>query len=142
MFRISQIFQKLVTAFHDAESAIEGGATRIYQLLPDDMKAVVDGEVSVAKQYVSDAISQADLGLARHQQAIALGVEEAIDTELALLTKGVSVPYNALTNHAIDAMVATAIAAAHNAGLSIKARLASGTAVQLSPPAATAEQPA
>lgn len=137
MFRISQIFQKVVTTFHAVEATIENDVQRIYALLPSDLKSVVDQDVQIAKQYVSDAISQADSSLASHQQAIAMGVEEAIDTELALLTRGVSVPYNAFTNHAIDALVATAIAAAHNAGLSIKARMASGTAIPISSTATT-----
>lgn len=127
MFRISQVFQSATTAFHDIAANIESSVQRLYQLLPGDLKKVVDQDVSIAKQYVSDTIGQLDSSLALHQQAIAMGVEEAIDTELALLTRGASVPYNAFTNHAIDAMVATAVAAAHNAGLSIKARLASST---------------
>jgi hypothetical protein len=128
MFRISQIFQKLVTAFEAAAEAIEADAKAIFEALPPEFQAMIRKDAALAKQYVSDAIGKADGALAAHEHAIALAVEQAADTELSLLTDGRSVQFNAFTNAGIDQIVATGVAAFHNWALSAKAKLAAEAA--------------
>jgi hypothetical protein len=111
---------------------IEAGAAAVVRLLGPTAQAFADQEVSTAKQFASDAITMADSYLGSHQQAIALAVEQAIDTELTVLTRGASLPFalNGLTSAGVDQLVAAAVAAAHNAGLLIKARLATQGGLQ------------
>lgn len=127
VFRISQIFAKVVTTFQDAEKSIEAAAETIYQHLPSQLQAMVKTDVSLAKQYVSDAIGKVDTALSSHEQAIAMAVEQAADTELALVTGGKSVALNELTNAFVDGVVASGTAAFHNWALSVKAKMATDT---------------
>lgn len=128
MFRISEIFGKVVTTFEDAAAAIEADAKAIYDKLPAEFQGMIQADVSTAKQYVSDAIGQVDSALAARQQAIALAVEQAADTELGVLTGGASVEFNAFTNAGIDQIVSAGEAAFHNWALSVKGRLAAPAA--------------
>lgn len=132
MFRISQVIAKASTVFHDIATALETAVASVIQHSPAPLAAMIEADISTAKQMLSDAITYADTALASHQQAIAMAVEQAADTELALITSGASVPFNKFTNDGIDKMVAAAVSAAHVWGLSAKSRLA---AANPAPPA-------
>lgn len=127
-FTVSAIFKAVRDNVADVWSLVAKDVVAAEQALikavGPGVKDFVSAETSVAKQYASDMISAADGWLASHATIIAQMVEQTIDTELALATNGVSAGYNKLTNEGVDKMVSVAIAAAHNAGLAIKAKLA------------------
>lgn len=133
-FTVSSIIAAIkrdgAVVFADLAKDITNGAAAVVKLLGPTAQAFLDQEVSTAKQFASDAITMADGSLASHQQAIALAVEQAIDTELGILTGGKSAAFNGFTNAGVDQLVSAAIAAAHNAGLLIKARLAAQSSLQ------------
>ena len=81
--------------------------------------------VSHAKQGVSNAIDLEDSALGSHAAAISKGVAGVLEGELAILTKGASVPYNAFVENGIDRLINHGIAELHALGLSVKADLAS-----------------
>lgn len=93
--------------------------------------------VSKAKQGVSNAIDLEDSALGSHAAAISKGVAGCVESELAVLTKGASVPYNAFVENGIDRLINHGIAELHALGLKIKADLASKSA-----PASEQSQPA
>eukprot|EP01039_Chlorochromonas_danica_P020815 gene20815-25507_t len=79
--------------------------------------------VSHAKQGVSNAIDLEDSALGSHAAAISKGVAGVLEGELAILTKGASVPYNAFVENGIDRLINHGIAELHALGLSVKADL-------------------
>lgn len=119
--RASGIWDTVVADVAKAEQALEAA-------LGPAVHDFLAAEVAVAKQYASDTISTADGWLASHAAIIAQAVETAIDTELAAATRGASTGFNKLTNQGVDELVNAAIAAAHNMGLAIKAKLAASAA--------------
>lgn len=123
-FRISTLFAGFSGAFHAIAMDLENAGAAVLKAAGPSLSAMVDKDVAVAKQMASDAISWADGVLASHQQAIAMATEQQLDTELALITGGASVPFNKFTNDGVDSLVAAAVSAAHNWGLQTKAALA------------------
>lgn len=84
---------------------------------------MVAADVTIAKQYASNAISFADGLLASNQANIARATETALETELGVLTGGLSHGLDAFTSDGIDKLVQAAVAAAHTTGLAWKAKL-------------------
>lgn len=80
--------------------------------------------VSKVKQGVSNAIDLEDSALGDHAAQISKGIAAAVEAELAILTKGASVPYNAFVENGVDRLINHGVAELHALGLQIKATLA------------------
>lgn len=89
--------------------------------------AFVANAVSAGKQFASDAISIADSEFAQYLHPITDATEVALETGLAAITKGATVPFNAAISNAIDRLAASSQASAHLWALETKAKLAAPT---------------
>jgi hypothetical protein len=86
--------------------------------------AAVAALQSTVKQGVSDAIGRAEGYLSKHTGPMTATIEAAADTALAGATKGLSVPFNDITNHGIETIVNAGVAALQAWGLEAQAKLA------------------
>ena len=86
----------------------------------------VGNAVTIIKQGLSNAVSQATADLASHQTQIAATTSLGLETALGAITHGASQPYNEIITGGVDQLVAAAVTAAQAWGLHTKAALATG----------------
>ena len=121
---MSILSQALSGAISWTQAATQAEAWAAKWVASDPAAVALAGTaLTEVKQVLSNAIGDAGTALAANKANIATGVATALETELAALTKGVSLPANPLITAGVDDLVNTAIAAAQAWGLEAKAAL-------------------
>lgn len=96
----SDIFNKVTTAFHQAEAVVEDTYEKLVKVVPG-VEAFVDAEKSALKQQVSNAFNWVDSEISAHYADGVSMVESACDTLLVRMTGGAALPAVPLVNMAI-----------------------------------------
>lgn len=87
------------------------------------LAAIVNTTISAVKQGASDAVGAVDTVIGAAMLPAAKAVETALDSALATVTKGASIPFNGFVNDGIDQMAASIKAEADAWALKTKAGL-------------------
>ena len=129
----SDIFNKTLAFFHQAEAVVDNTYAGLVKVMPS-VEHVVSAEASAMKQQVSNAFNWVDTEVAAHYADGVSMVESACDTLLVRVTGGVALPAVPLVNTAIEDGFAILRAV-------IDHKEAAAKAAMSLPPATSAAQP-
>ena len=137
---LTQLFKGQIT-FSQAATQIETWGASIISK-DATLKTAVAAVVSDVKQGASNAVDMADSALGQYIQPAAAATEAALEGALSAITKGASLPFNALITDGIDTIANAVKAEADAWALKTKASLTVPAAAAVpAPTPAAAPQP-